>query len=312
MADLRGTDRSGPTGQVWTLTHGEQVARVGQAGAVLLGYRVGGDWVTEPTAPGHVPAAGNGQLLVPWPNRVRDGRWVLDGVPQQLALTEPARSNANHGLLRHAEYQPLEVGADRVTLRAAVFAVTGYPFRLDHTVTWSLGDAGLAASHTVAHLGPADGPAAPVALGAHPYLRVGDVPVAECTLRVAASTRYLTDDRLLPLGTEPVAGSSDWRTARVVGTAPVDGCWRDLATGPDGLVRHDLGAPDGRGVSLWADPAFSHVQLFVTDRLPGRDLALAVEPMTAPADAFNSGTDLRWLAPGEEWTVSWGVTPHGF
>jgi aldose 1-epimerase len=29
----------------------------------------------------------------------------------------------------------------------------------------------------------------------------------------------------------------------------------------------------------------------------GRRPALAVEPMTAPADAFNSGTDLTTLAP---------------
>jgi aldose 1-epimerase len=38
---------------------------------------------------------------------------------------------------------------------------------------------------------------------------------------------------------------------------------------------------------------------------------LAVEPMTAPADAFNSGTDLATLAPagtpGDELSVSWGI-----
>jgi aldose 1-epimerase len=38
---------------------------------------------------------------------------------------------------------------------------------------------------------------------------------------------------------------------------------------------------------------------------------LAVEPMTAPADAFNSGTDLVTLAPagtqGDELSVSWGI-----
>ena len=28
---------------------------------------------------------------------------------------------------------------------------------------------------------------------------------------------------------------------------------------------------------------------------------------TAPADAFNSGLGVRRLAPGETWTVSWGV-----
>ncbi len=39
--------------------------------------------------------------------------------------------------------------------------------------------------------------------------------------------------------------------------------------------------------------------------------SLAVEPMTAPADAFRSGDDLVTLAPagepGDEHSVSWGV-----
>jgi aldose 1-epimerase len=29
--------------------------------------------------------------------------------------------------------------------------------------------------------------------------------------------------------------------------------------------------------------------------------------MTAPANAFNTGQGLRWLAPGEEWTATWGI-----
>ena len=40
--------------------------------------------------------------------------------------------------------------------------------------------------------------------------------------------------------------------------------------------------------------------------------AVAIEPMTAPADAFNSGAGLRWLKPGEAWTVRWGIRHSGF
>jgi aldose 1-epimerase len=36
---------------------------------------------------------------------------------------------------------------------------------------------------------------------------------------------------------------------------------------------------------------------------------VAVEPMTCPPDALNSGTDLITLAPGESWTGSWGLRP---
>ena len=34
---------------------------------------------------------------------------------------------------------------------------------------------------------------------------------------------------------------------------------------------------------------------------------MAVEPMTAQADAFNSGEDLVTLSPGATFTASWGI-----
>ena len=58
---------------------------------------------------------------------------------------------------------------------------------------------------------------------------------------------------------------------------------------------------------MWAGEGFEYVQVFTTDRFPGHDLAVAIEPMTAPADAFNSGRSLRRLAPGESWTLEWGA-----
>lgn len=30
--------------------------------------------------------------------------------------------------------------------------------------------------------------------------------------------------------------------------------------------------------------------------------------MTAPANALNTGEDLRWLEPGDRWTLEWGIT----
>jgi aldose 1-epimerase len=34
--------------------------------------------------------AGRGQQLIPWPNRLRDGKYAFAGTERQLALTEPA------------------------------------------------------------------------------------------------------------------------------------------------------------------------------------------------------------------------------
>jgi aldose 1-epimerase len=38
--------------------------------------------------------------------------------------------------------------------------------------------------------------------------------------------------------------------------------------------------------------------------------AVAIEPMTAPADALNHGVGLRWLAPGDVLSASWASRYH--
>ena len=41
--------------------------------------------------------SGRGQLLLPWPNRIRDGRYTFADVELQLPLTEVAKGHASHG-----------------------------------------------------------------------------------------------------------------------------------------------------------------------------------------------------------------------
>lgn len=95
-----------------------------------------------------------------------------------------------------------------------------------------------------------------------------------------------------------------------MGEAALDVCLTGLTPDADGRHRQTLLAADGRAVTLWTDHAFAYTHVFVTDRLPGRDTALAVEPLTAPADALNSGEGLHRLAPHARWSVQWGLTPH--
>jgi aldose 1-epimerase len=256
------------------------------------------------------PPFGSGIVLVPWPNRVRDGQWTYAGQALQLDITEPARGNALHGLLRNAPYQLVERTEDSVTLRAAVFPQNGYPFTLDTTVRYTVVSDGLHVRHTVCNVGTA---CAPVAVGAHPFLTIGDVPADSLTLTVSADRHIDVDDRLNPIGITPVDGTAwDLRRGRLVATLDLDDAWSGL-TMAGGGSSHWLSVPDGRTVSLWADEQFGYVQVFITREFPraGRlTTAVAIEPMTAPADAFNSGEGLRWLVPGECWSMSWAIRYH--
>jgi aldose 1-epimerase len=253
------------------------------------------------------PPFGCGIVLVPWPNRVRDGRWTHHGRTLQLDISEPELGNALHGLLRNTPYQLVERTNDAICLRAQVFPQNGYPFGLDTHVRYTLVADGIHVTHTVRNVGSS---CAPVAIGAHPFLSIGDVPTETLTLTVLADHHIDVDDRLNPVGTAPVDGT-DWdlREGRTVATLDLDDAWSGL-TQTEGRSVHSLSTDDGRTVSLWADEQFDYVQVFITREFPRWGTAVAVEPMTAPANAFNSGEGLRWIEPGDSWSVSWGIRYH--
>jgi aldose 1-epimerase len=314
------------TGTQYTLglvtPSGEAQATITEVAAGLRSYTLGGMDLVEPFPADSAPPKGAGIVLVPWPNRIRDGRWTYNGVVQQLALTEPAKGNASHGLLRYFPYREAARSGNSVTLEAPVFPQPGYPFQLDTSVIYTLTADGLDVTHVLRNVGSTD---APVAVGAHPYLRVGDVPSGDLTLTVAASTHIDVDDRMNAVGETAVDGTElDLRAGRRVDDLDLDDGFGGVgpgSTGSDsagtsaGHVEHSLAAPDGRKVILWGDEQMRYVQVFTPRNFPGREgprQAVAIEPMTAPADAFNSGAGLKWLAPGTEWTVRWGIRHTGF
>jgi aldose 1-epimerase len=307
MGDTPDFGAPAATGTQYELRHGGAEATITSLAGALRRYEVAGTALVETYGEDEPAPAACGIQLSPWPNRVRDGRWELHGATQQLDLTEPSRSNASHGLLRNTAFVPVEHTDRRVVLRGEIHPQHGYPFRLTHQVGYTLDDDGALAVHQQLTNHSAD--RAPVAFGAHPFLRIGEVPSEELELTLAAATRLVADERLIPTGTVAVAGTAeDFRSGRRVGTGLLDAAFTDLEPAADGRHHHLLTAPDGRSVELWADPAFGYVHVFFTDRFPGRHRAVAVEPMTAPANALNSGDGLAWIGPGEHLAAAWGIT----
>ena len=305
--------RTSPTGAQHVLTRGEQTAVVTEMGATLRDYRVDDRLLVDGFPEDARPDGGRGQVLSPWPNRVRGGRYAFDGAEQQLAVSEVAAGNAIHGLVRWVGWVVAEQGADRVSLTTTVWPQTGYPWLLRLAATYTLDDDGLTVEIAARNDGTG---AAPYGVGQHPYLTAG-VPADHTVLTLPASRRLRTDDRSLPVGSEDVTGTPyDFRAGRVVGDLRLDDAYVGLEPGPDGLVRVRLTEPRSRtGVELWADAATRCVQVFTGDTLPDaarRREGIAVEPMSCPADAFNSGTDLVVLEPGDTHRLRWGLrVVHG-
>lgn len=253
-----------------------------------------------------------GATLAPWPNRVVDGRYSFADAPHQLALTEPSRGHALHGLAAWLEFTDQVVEPDRVVLTAVIEPQLGYPFRVEVDVEYRLGADGLTQVVTGRNLG-AD--AAPWGTGPHPYL------VADRSSRAAVDSWFLslpasevltvTDERLNPIAVESVDRHPQWdfRTARRIGETFIDHAFTGLRR-TDGLTAVEVRSPDGSGTALIWDEACPWVQIHTADTPDDETthrVGLAVEPMTCAPDAFNSGAGLVVIEPGASHEASWTI-----
>ena len=101
--------------------------------------------------------------------------------------------------------------------------------------------------------------------------------------------------------------------ARPIRSTSLDTAFTDLARDADGRVEVLLRDPAAdQGWRCGWTPGTPTLQVFTGDALPAHAReSLAVEPMTAPPNAFNSGEGLVVLAPagsdGDEHSASWGI-----
>ena len=299
-----------PSGEQIDIRFGDQHAVVVGVGGGLRTYEVAGRPVLDGYARQEMCSAGRGQILAPWPNRLRDGRYQFGGEAHQLALTEPATHNAIHGLVRWASWQVADRAEDRVTVEHRHHPQPGYPFGLDLAVDYRLGPEGMTVRITATNVGDS---ACPYGHGAHPYLRLDVDSVDPLVLDAPAATWLESDERSIPIARHSVEGTRyDFRGGREVGATVLDTAFTDLDRDPAGRAWVRLGRSGGNpGVALWMDESHPFCMLFTGDTLPGpaRRRSLGVEPMTCAPNAFQSGEGLLVLEPGASVGGSFGIVP---
>lgn len=300
-----------PSGKQYALDLGDQQVVVTEVGAGLRSYRVRGTEALDGFGADEMCTGARGQTFVPWPNRIADGRYTFDGSEHQLPLTEPAAHNAIHGLTRWADWHLVHGNGVSVRLAHELAPQPGYPFRLRSEITYAVGAAGLRVETRGTNLGDTD---CPYATGAHPYLSPGQGRVDDLEVQLPAAAWYPTDDRGIPTGRRPVAGTDrDLRTRRRLGGTELDTAFTEVDRDAHGCATVTAVRPDGWTAELWVDSAYAYLELFTGDSLPEagrRRRGLGVEPMTAAPNAFRTGDGLVRLTPGESHTAVWGLRLH--
>ncbi|MFJ5692604.1 aldose 1-epimerase family protein [Arthrobacter sp. NPDC093125] len=291
-----------------TIRAGEYTAAVtAHAGALRMLRHRERDLIVPFPEGGPIPDF-RGIIAAPWPNRIADGRYAFDGTEYEVPVNEPERGCALHGLVFPLDWTLESHDDSSVTLSCTPEPTAGYPHALRIAVEYRLSEDGLNSRVTTANIG---GTAAPYGVCPHPYLVAGPAPLEEWTLEVPAG-KFLevTPDRLLPKETRPVAGHEfDFRIPRTVGATEIDHAFTGITFDGGGQARVLVRDPGGTGVGISWDRKCQWLQIHTADKLPPalNRLGLAVEPMTCPPDAFNSGVDMIRLEPGAVHQAAWSI-----
>jgi aldose 1-epimerase len=264
-----------------------------------------GEWELLDTYPaGTVVGGWPGAFLLPWPNRVRGGRWAWAGRELQLPVDSPETPNAIHGLVGWQPWAVVGSTADSATVGTLVEPHTGYPFRLAAALDYLLAEDRLTVTARVRNVGDER---APFGAGFHPYFSVGattDGGIAEAELSLPVRTSLVLDGGL-PTGERTPFHGAIGR----IGDRALDDALTDLVRDDDGWARVRLRAPAGE-LELAVDGSWEWLQAYTGDTLPPgrRRRSVAIEPMTCPPNALADGVDLIVLEPGAEWSGTWALS----
>ncbi len=251
----------------------------------------------------------HGSVLAPWPNRIACGEYQFRGRLYSVEVNEIQRHNALHGLVTNLEWTVAEIQSDSLVLTLNFPASKGYPWPLALTSSFNIEKDGMWWRIDAINEGIE---VAPYGVSIHPYLVTGtNISVNEFYLNFQ-STEFLEvdDERLLPIEVRDVSVRDfNFNNPTKIGQRFIDHAFKI----PANLISKRINVTDERGVGTFMefDDKARWIQIHTADRDGGPDSrrCLAVEPMSCPPDAFNSGLDLIELEPGQSFSMSWLIGP---
>jgi aldose 1-epimerase len=281
-------------------------AVVSPVGASLMELALSGNKVIEKAAAGR-PELCAGVVMAPWSGRIAGGKWIDEtGAERSLAINEPARNNALHGLVYDKSFAVKKSTASSVELVIDITATDGYPYALRLAVSYEIEDGELYASFAVKNLSDAR---APFSIGFHPYFSTAwaDAPLK---LQVSAGSVLELNENMIATGKAKVSDADkDLRAGKALTEVKLDDDFTDLDF-VHGIATTKLLTASGSGLEVWQEDVFKHAVIYTPEEFPtqsGSIKAIAIEPCSSAVNAFNSKQDLLVLSPGETRSGSWGI-----
>lgn len=237
--------------------------------------------------------------LVPFSNRIREGRLRFRGETYSLPLNHPPERHSLHGDGWQNPWRLEETDGTKAVL-AFDGPAGGYPFPYSARQTIELSDSGL--RHMIEVTNRGDGPM-PAGIGLHPYFPRG----ADTVLTAPVGGMWETDEEVMPVRLlTPPPPENDLRR----GVRPADIRMDNGFAGWTGTARIDW-PKESRSLVIAAEPPLSMLVVYSPDAP-----YFCVEPVSNMTDAFNRAEDGERdtgtvvLAPGETLAGGATFTPH--
>ena len=270
------------------LRSGTSIARVSTLSAALTYLEIDGVVAVAQVREKAITDAYASAICAPWPNRIANAKWG----EIQLRPND-AHGNALHGLVFDKTFDMISRSEKSARYEFRLDASDIYDFDLELSVEYQLSASGLKVTFGARNIGNS---MAPFGIAAHPYFKVKD----DSVFSINAKKKAINNEKQIPIAEETFEA-----TTYEFGQTNLDDCFFELQG--DVEIVHS----DGSSINVWQDSKFPYLMVYTAHQMSDFGFAnpcLAIEPQTCPADAFNSGKDLIWLDPRENWQASWGVS----
>jgi len=278
------------------ISSNEVSAVISTEGAALIGLSVSKLDLIEPNTRDGLYA---GKILAPWPNRIKDGKYSFNKKDYQLPVNEVSKNNSLHGLVANCHWEVILQDQSKVILQHLLNQPDIYPGKLQLQVSYEIIEQGVEISVLSENVGDIS---APYGVSIHTYLVAGALVKNNELLLQLPTDQFLEVDaeRLLPIKLQPVTGTNfDFISLKKISNLFIDHAFKYSSDYPRSI---SLLNAEGQGAEVIFDEQSNWIQIHTADRDLQADsrMAVAIEPMTCPPDAFNSGIDLIVLEPGKK------------
>lgn len=240
-------------------------------------------------------------FLLPFPNRMKDGKYTFEGEKYQFPVNDTNTNNNLHGFL---ETLPMEITKKEekenratINLKGTFEGLPYYPFPFSFFVTYNLTDSQLTIQIKIKNRGNTK---MPIGFGWHPYFKLGTQKVNDLKMQFPDCQIVKSDERMMPTG--KTSAYTTFSKLETIGNTNLDNCFK-LNHSDSKKVRIRLKS-ETVTLNVWQQTdMFPYFQIYTPDHRQ----SIAIEPMTCNVDAFNNENGLWILDEKEERKIEFGV-----